>query len=454
MASVATAAIQPGVSVVSMSWGFPEGQAVFAADEATYDSVFNVPGVTFVASTGDYGAADPEYPAFSPNVVAVGGTSLMLNADNSYDSEIGWGDDSDSAGTFIGSGGGISLYEPEPSYQQGVQSTGNRTTPDVALVADPATGAWIADPYNLDPSNPFEVVGGTSLAAPAWAALVALVNQGRSAASEPSLNSSSPTEAQQALYTLPQSDYNVINSGNNGFSANSGYNLVTGLGTPVANLLVPDLMAYQGSGTTYSGPGVGPLQDATLVNTGTTGDGPIDVFSVFDVIGATGGDFDEPSNRLRAAGVADRTMTAHNLNWLSSLVVDGHDGVHLKSLADVSATPEGSVPGPSDPAIGWTPLDQNAAHDAALADWVHPRAAAKTRVQATSVTREWLPAILAGSRTSVRQAASVDSALATMDAWPSPSSPHGKKTPDRLAANRPGVPERSTNGLSTRYDIL
>ena len=64
MAGVATAASQPGVSVVSMSWGFPEGQAVFASDEATYDSVFNVPGVTFVASTGDYGAADPEYPAY------------------------------------------------------------------------------------------------------------------------------------------------------------------------------------------------------------------------------------------------------------------------------------------------------------------------------------------------------------------------------------------------------
>ena len=79
MASVATAASQPGVSVVSMSWGFAEGQAVFASDEATYDSVFTAPGVTFVASTGDYGAADPEYPAFSPNVVSVGGTSLTLN---------------------------------------------------------------------------------------------------------------------------------------------------------------------------------------------------------------------------------------------------------------------------------------------------------------------------------------------------------------------------------------
>ena len=160
------------------------------------------PGVTFVASTGDYGAADPEYPAFSPNVVAVGGTSLTLNADDSYNSETGWGYYSDSLGAFIGSGGGISLYEPEPAYQQGVQSTGSRTTPDVSLVADPATGAWIADPYNLDPSNPFEVVGGTSLSAPAWAGLLALVDQGRTAAGESTLNSSSPTEAQQALYSF------------------------------------------------------------------------------------------------------------------------------------------------------------------------------------------------------------------------------------------------------------
>jgi len=119
--------------------------------------------VTFIASTGDYGAADPEYPAFSPNVVAVGGTSLSLNSDNSYSSETGWCYFSNSQGTLIGSGGGISQYEPEPAYQQGIQSTGSRTTPDVSLVADPATGAWITDPYNLPGSDPFEVVGGTSL---------------------------------------------------------------------------------------------------------------------------------------------------------------------------------------------------------------------------------------------------------------------------------------------------
>jgi hypothetical protein len=287
MASVATAGAQPGVSVVSMSWGFAEGQAAYAADEAAYDSVFSVPGVTFIASTGDYGASDPQYPAFSPNVVAVGGTSLTLNADNSYNSETGWGYYSSAAGASIGSGGGISLYEPEPAFQQGVQSLGMRTTPDVALVADPNTGAWIADTYNLDPTNPFEVVGGTSLSAPAWAGLLALVNQGRASAGEPALNSTSPTEVQQALYSLPQRDYNAITSGSNGYSAGPGYNLVTGLGTPVANLLVPDLLAYQGPGTTYSGPTVGALQNGDLNANSSGGGGADDVFSVFDSIRVT-----------------------------------------------------------------------------------------------------------------------------------------------------------------------
>jgi large repetitive protein len=243
MAGVATAASQPGVSVVSMSWGFPEGTSVLAQDEATYDSYFNVPGVTFVASSGDYGTADPEYPAFSPNVVAVGGTTLNLNSDGSYQGETGWGYNTPGGG-FFGSGGGVSQFEPEPAYQRGVQSTGSRTTPDVAFVADPATGAWIADPYNQGSAQPFEVVGGTSLGAPSWAGLVALVNQGRADADQPALNSSSPTETQQDLYSLGQSDYHVIASGTNGgYNAAPGYNLVTGLGTPITDRLVPDLVA-------------------------------------------------------------------------------------------------------------------------------------------------------------------------------------------------------------------
>ncbi len=307
MASVAIAAGQPGVSVVSMSWGFAEGQAVFAQDEAAYDPVFDVPGVTFVASTGDYGAADPEYPAFSPNVVAVGGTSLTLNGDGSYNSETGWGYESSAVGAFIGSGGGISLYEPEPSYQQGVQSTGYRTTPDVSLVADPDTGAWVADLYNQPADSPFEALGGTSLSSPAWAGMVLLANQARSEASLPALDSSGPTETLQAFYSLPQADYNAVDSGTNGYNAESGYNLVTGLGTPVANRLISALAAYQGAGTTYSGPKVGPLQDASLSGVGTGGESTIDVFSVFDsmTVGGVGA-----RNRVGQVGEVQRDALA------------------------------------------------------------------------------------------------------------------------------------------------
>ncbi len=253
MASAATAAAQPGVSVVSMSWGFPEGLSVDAADEALYNQDLSTPaghqGVTFVASTGDNGTADEEFPAFSPNVVAVGGTSLYLNADGSYGSETGWGSGADGqGGAPFGSGGGVSQYQAEPTFQTAVQSTGFRTIPDVSLVADPNTGAWIADTYNLSADNPWAIVGGTSLSAPTWAGLIALSNQGRVANGLATLNSSSPTETQQALYNLPNSDFNDITSGSNGgFSAGVGYDLVTGLGTPVANQLVTDLAAYNGS---------------------------------------------------------------------------------------------------------------------------------------------------------------------------------------------------------------
>jgi hypothetical protein len=325
IASVAAAASQPGVSVVSMSWGFPEGVDVTSSEEALYDRTFTAPGVTFVASTGDYGAADPEYPAFSPNVVAVGGTSLTLNANNSYNSETGWGSYSASQGTLIGSGGGISLYETEPSFQQGVQSTGYRTTPDVSFVADPATGAWIADPYNLPASNPFEVVGGTSLSAPAWAGLLALVNQGRVAAGEKVLNSASATEAQQDLYSLSQADYHVIASGNNGYSAAPGYNLVTGLGTPVADLLVPDLVAGNFPATGRVAAGAAQLVNSN--GSGSVNGSPLNVFDVLAVGPAVGdrvspgaGFGSDPAPMAIGAGSSDPIVPVRVSNGVPSPV--------------------------------------------------------------------------------------------------------------------------------------
>jgi hypothetical protein len=345
MSSAHTAASLPGVSVVSMSWGFTEGASVLAADEAQYDSDLTTPaghqGVTFVASTGDYGAADPEYPAFSPNVVAVGGTSLYLNGDNSYSSETGWGDFSNSLGVAIGGGGGVSLYEGEPAFQQGAQSTGYRTTPDVSMVADPHTGVWMTDTYNLDPSNPWEVAGGTSLSAPSWAALIALADQARVTNGGQTLGSNGPTETQQALYTLPVGDFNAVTTGNNGYSAGPGYNLVGGLGSPIANLLVPDLAAYAGSTAVPAGRIALSAAEATLSNVdfGATNalTGVTNAFAVADVeIAAAPGDVHFLTSG--ASGIS-ASPTSPALSGDATL----HGSPNLFGTSETSAASEGGM---------------------------------------------------------------------------------------------------------------
>jgi hypothetical protein len=235
----------PGVSVVSMSWtaAGSNGAPSEFSGETSYDSYFTTPsghqGVTFLGATGDQGAPGG-YPAYSPNVVAVGGTTLQLNASDAIQSEAAWS----------GSGGGISPYEAEPAYQQGVQSTGHRTVPDVAFDADPNTGVAVYDSFN---ASGWEQIGGTSLATPCWAGLIAIANQGRGLQGLATLNSSTnPTQTLTALYSLPSSDFHDITSGSNGtYSAGAGYDLVTGLGSPVANLLVPALAHY---GSTTSQP--------------------------------------------------------------------------------------------------------------------------------------------------------------------------------------------------------
>jgi subtilase family serine protease len=137
MNAVNWARYQPGVSVVSMSWGGPESSA-----DHQWDNIFTTPaghtGVTFVASSGDYGAwnnpqktqVGVEWPAADPNVLSVGGTTLQIGYNGSYAGESAWYD----------SGGGFSRVYGEPGYQYGVQRTGLRTVPDVSYDADPTSG--------------------------------------------------------------------------------------------------------------------------------------------------------------------------------------------------------------------------------------------------------------------------------------------------------------------------
>ena len=96
----------------------------------------------------------------------------------------------------------------------------------------------------------------------------------------------------------------MIASGNNGYSAGAGYNLVTGLGTPVASFLVPDLVAFQGPDTTYSGSTVGALPSSGLVTSGSTVSGANQVFSVFDSITVTADAFTSPQGPVFGLGLA------------------------------------------------------------------------------------------------------------------------------------------------------
>ena len=249
--AVQTAANNPAVSVVTSSWQFPE------SDDG-YDYVFTTPGtkgkngVTFCASTGDLGDIDESpgnngtngcgYPAVSPNVVAVGGTSLYLTGSGTYNYETAW-----SWNSGRGASGGTSTQgEPKPSYQTNygtthpgnvLHTTTSRAIPDVSMDANPNTGVWIYD-------SGWYAYGGTSLASPCFAGLIADADGIRVANRFTSLDG--PTQTLPALYSL-SGDFHDITSGNISptgnatYSATTGYDLATGLGSPIANQLVPDL---------------------------------------------------------------------------------------------------------------------------------------------------------------------------------------------------------------------
>jgi hypothetical protein len=168
--------------------------------------------------------------------VAVGGTTLNLDASGNILSESGWS----------GSGGGISSIEGQPSYQNGVvtQTSTRRANPDVAYDADPNTGFPVYDSYNNGTAAPWSQFGGTSDAAPQWAGLIAIADQGRALAGLGSLDG--PSQTLPALYALAAGDFHDVTSGSStgspGYAAGTGYDLVTGRGTPAANLIVAGLV--------------------------------------------------------------------------------------------------------------------------------------------------------------------------------------------------------------------
>ena len=237
------AAVAAGATQVSMSWSGGEDSS-----ELGEDFHFQVPGVTFMASTGDDGHG-VGYPAASPDVVAVGGTHLTLIASATFPQSI-TGSNYISETAWSGSGGGISAFEPGQSYQNGVfagcGSGGHRCVPDISSDADPNTGVPVYDTFG----QPMWVqVGGTSVSSPDWSAIFAIANSSRATAGKGTLQTAI-ADLYSFYNTTQYNDFHDVTSGTNGpcgaqCTAVVGYDLVTGIGSPKVNKLVPAFVAIE-----------------------------------------------------------------------------------------------------------------------------------------------------------------------------------------------------------------
>lgn len=256
----------PG-SILSQSFGTPEATVhgnnrQLQQAHANYAAAV-AQGITVLASSGDLGAtngnfptANASYPASDPFVTAVGGTQGLPEGHlvsppsckiaPCYGDEAVWNE----AWMDSATGGAQSLFFAAPSYQSSLQLTA-RSVPDVAYNAAADGGVLVY--YSAEGSSlaGFYVFGGTSAGTPQWAGIFALVNQLRAQSSKTPVGFANP-----AIYAIAQSgsyssDFHDIVVGNNalagtttGFSAQPGYDLATGWGTPNVANLAADLANY------------------------------------------------------------------------------------------------------------------------------------------------------------------------------------------------------------------
>jgi len=194
-----------GGGEISMSWGGSE-----FPNQTSFDSYFNQVGVVYFAASGD--SSGVIWPSTSLKVVAVGGTSISRSpTTGAFQVELAW----------QSGGGGSSLYEPRPGYQNAISAIvqDHRGTPDVAADADPSTGVWVYASPN------WYVVGGTSVAAPVWAGIVNAAG------------GFSPTSHGElvALYRSPGNTSDIVLGScgpNQGNLASAGWDFCTGVGSP------------------------------------------------------------------------------------------------------------------------------------------------------------------------------------------------------------------------------
>ncbi len=251
--------------IISQSWAttentlFGEGGRQVITDFNNFYQAATNDGVTVFSSTGDSGVANTNkagkqypfptvnFPASDPYVTAVGGTSLTASTNGTYQSENGWS----------GSGGGVSQYFSEPDYQQTNLPAsdqkilkGSRGIPDISINADPSTPVLIYGSFQPGNAGYF-FIGGTSEGSPSWAGITADGDQLDVKVTGHTLGS-----IDESLYELGNSknysnDYHDVTVGNNsagglkGYSCTTGWDFVTGWGSPQAYALFSQLVQMQ-----------------------------------------------------------------------------------------------------------------------------------------------------------------------------------------------------------------
>ena len=239
--------------IVSISWGLCEKYTLpsaLQAEEREFAAAFAA-GLSVFSASGDDGAyscrrvaisddpfdrdlsQDALWPSTSPSTISVGGTFLSIREDGTYISEAGWEEPLSGSG----GGGGLSTIMDRPSWQQGAgvdnaASNGMRQVPDVAGPSDPSSGFFV-EYTELGLGLVSGQVGGTSAAAPFWAASMALTRQMAGGEGVESLGALGPTLYQVAAEQPPGAVFHdVIRGGNLLFEAGPGWDYSTGLGTP------------------------------------------------------------------------------------------------------------------------------------------------------------------------------------------------------------------------------
>ncbi|HLM90597.1 MAG TPA: PKD domain-containing protein [Thermoplasmata archaeon] len=333
------------VDVISLSWGEPDvgvynaysgacSSACNASSDGSYELLGPVleaaalEGISVFVASGDCGSADgtsgvsTNYPSSDPFVTGVGGTLLSVNSTGAYQGESAWsGNESGKSAPGCmnggGSGGGYAPF-PRPWWQHGTgipSSPATRGDPDVA--DDAETGVEIVEGGGTG------AVGGTSLSTPLWAGIAAIADQH---AGGP-LGFLDPT-----LYSILRgsnysTDFHDITTGNNGYyRAHTGWDAVTGIGTPIVGHLILDLPRASPSASSleaylYAGPrsGNAPL----TVSFHVAASGGSDAYPLEDVY------FGDGTSAIAIGGVSSHTYPTAGVYGASAYVADSSGNVSV-----------------------------------------------------------------------------------------------------------------------------